>query len=123
MASSLYARHISWKVSYMILAVMAVMNLAFLFLAFRGVRFGEYGKLEDEAQQSEDGDKQQKPSEQRGPFAQTIRLKVTWILAIFLLFYVGVEVTIGGWGYTFLTTARNGDPVQMGRVSIYILFQ
>lgn len=117
MASSLYANHISWKVSYMILGGMAVLNLVLVFLAFRGVQFEEHAKSEEPNGLDERPPEQEKPDRQHGNFVQILKMKVTWILAMFLLFYVGVEVTIGGWGYTFLTMARYGDPVQMGRVS------
>lgn len=75
---------------------------------------------EDEIEEIQPGDGSQlteKPAKKHGRFIQSIKLRFTWILAFFLLFYVGIETTIGGWGYTFLTTARNGDAVQMGQVS------
>ncbi|GAB5588985.1 hypothetical protein Unana1_03885 [Umbelopsis nana] len=95
---------------------MAVLNLVLVFLAFRGVQFEEHTKSEESNGLDERPPEQEKPDRQHGNFVQILKMKVTWILAMFLLFYVGVEVTIGGWGYTFLTMARYGDPVQMGRV-------
>ncbi|KAI9290224.1 major facilitator superfamily domain-containing protein [Umbelopsis sp. AD052] len=92
-ASSLLANNLSWKVSYMILCGMAA-------------------TVENSSRVVEES----KPVQKRGTFTQVVRLKYTWIVAIFLLFYVGIETTIGGWGYTFLTVARYGDAVQMGRV-------
>jgi fucose permease len=42
--------------------------------------------------------------------------RMTLAGCIFVLFYVGVEATLGGWGYTFLTEKRSGDEISMGKV-------
>ncbi|KAH8553344.1 major facilitator superfamily domain-containing protein [Umbelopsis sp. PMI_123] len=118
-ASALLARGLSWKVSYMILCGLAVLNCICLWISFRKNPIPEHLEEDEEATQTESGedDVNEKPvSPKRGLFAQAIRLKFTWIAALFLLFYVGVETTIGGWGYTFLTVARNGNAVTMGQV-------
>jgi fucose permease len=39
---------------------------------------------------------------------------VTWILAFFLLGYVGVEVALGGWIVTFLMRVRDGGDFASG---------
>lgn len=39
--------------------------------------------------------------------ASALRLRVVWIGALFLLFYVGTEVSLGSWSYTFLTEERH----------------
>jgi fucose permease len=117
MASSLLASNLSWKVSYMILAGIAVLNCVTMWLGFRGVNIEEHEEDISDNQAGDGSNQDAKPVERRGRFSQSIRLKFTWIAAIFLLFYVGVETTIGSWGYTFLTTARNGDAIQMARVS------
>jgi fucose permease len=39
--------------------------------------------------------------------ALALRLRVVWIGALFLLFYVGSEVSLGSWSYTFLTEQRH----------------
>jgi hypothetical protein len=104
----------------MILCGLAVLNCICLWISFRKNPIPEHLEEDEEATQTESGedDVNEKPvSPKRGLFAQAIRLKFTWIAALFLLFYVGVETTIGGWGYTFLTVARNGNAVTMGQVS------
>lgn len=40
--------------------------------------------------------------------------RVTWICAIFLLGYVGIEVALGGWIVTFMIRVRNGGPFASG---------
>lgn len=42
---------------------------------------------------------------------------VTWICAIFLLGYVGVEVSLGGWLVTFMLKVRHGEPFASGLIA------
>jgi fucose permease len=47
--------------------------------------------------------------EKREPILfKALRLRAVWLGAFFLLFYVGTEVSLGSWGYSFLTVARLG---------------
>ncbi len=46
----------------------------------------------------------------------TLKLRVVWIAALFLLFYVGGEVSVGNWSYSFLTQERQQLPLQAGWV-------
>ncbi|KAF4550372.1 Bypass of stop codon-like protein 5 [Elsinoe fawcettii] len=43
--------------------------------------------------------------------------RVTWLVALFLLGYVGVEVALGGWIVVFMTRVRAGDPFDAGVVA------
>ena len=43
--------------------------------------------------------------------------RVTWLCAIFLLGYVGVEVALGGWIVTFMLRERNGSEFGSGMVA------
>jgi fucose permease len=43
--------------------------------------------------------------------------KVTWLVAIFLLTYVGVEVALGGWLVTFMLKVRGGEAFASGMVA------
>jgi fucose permease len=36
-----------------------------------------------------------------------LRTRAVWVAAAFLLFYVGLELSMGSWGYTFLTEERH----------------
>lgn len=40
--------------------------------------------------------------------------RVTWLCALFLFFYVGVEVALGGWIVTFMITVRKGGAFASG---------
>lgn len=52
-------------------------------------------------------------AEQRGKKERTlliiVKMPMVWFTALFLLFYVGVEVSLGDWGYTFLTENRGAN--------------
>lgn len=44
----------------------------------------------------------------------TLKLPIVWFAAIFLLVYVGVEVSLGNWTYSFLLGARQQGTVAAG---------
>ncbi|KAE8331069.1 cytochrome P450 [Aspergillus sergii] len=44
----------------------------------------------------------------------SLTYRVTWICAIFLFLYGGVEVAIGGWIVIFMTSIRHGSPFASG---------
>lgn len=50
---------------------------------------------------------------QQSMLQETLLQRIVYMGAPFLLFYTGVEVTIGNWGYTFLITARSTDLPKM----------
>jgi fucose permease len=45
----------------------------------------------------------------RGLFKQVMRRRVVHNVALFILIYVGLEVTIGGWTVTYVINERGGD--------------
>jgi len=47
---------------------------------------------------------------------ESLKQPVTWIVALFLLLYVGVEVSLGGWLVTFMLRVRDGEPFASGMV-------
>jgi fucose permease len=46
--------------------------------------------------------------------SQALKLRVAWLAALFLLFYVGTEVSLGSWSYSFLTEERHGEALLSG---------
>jgi fucose permease len=44
----------------------------------------------------------------------TLRLRAAWLAALFLLLYVGAEVSIGNWSYSLLTEDRGVQPLTAG---------
>ena len=49
--------------------------------------------------------------------AEAVKNKVTLLASVFLLVYVGVEVSIGGWIVVFMLNVRKGGPFASGMVS------
>ncbi|KAI9034252.1 major facilitator superfamily domain-containing protein [Hyaloraphidium curvatum] len=47
-------------------------------------------------------------------FARMVRMPLVWIAALHLLFYVGGEVTVGSWAFSFLTEVRGGSTAESG---------
>ncbi|KAL8943369.1 MAG: hypothetical protein Q9211_001008 [Gyalolechia sp. 1 TL-2023] len=52
--------------------------------------------------------------ERKGMTRLALRQKVTWICAMFLLCYVGLEVSLGGWIVNFMIRVRHGEPFSSG---------
>ncbi len=46
----------------------------------------------------------------RGDLFPALKLKATWLGALFLFFYVGVEVSLGNWSYSYLIQERQVAP-------------
>ncbi len=51
---------------------------------------------------------------QGNTLGDTLKLSVVWVAALFLLFYVGVEVSLGNWTYTFLLEDRHQNALLSG---------
>lgn len=93
-ASGLLALKLGWQATYMTwLAMALVIFLGFWFAfkrrepAVKPVSSGTGSRL----------------------LSATLRLRSVWLAAFFLLFYVGTEVSLGNWSYSFLTLARSGS--------------
>ncbi|SCV73590.1 BQ2448_7516 [Microbotryum intermedium] len=50
------------------------------------------------------------PGKDKGILRQTLENRTVWICCLFILVYVGSEVSMGGWIVTFLIDNRNGGP-------------
>ncbi|HEY0071440.1 MAG TPA: MFS transporter, partial [Chloroflexia bacterium] len=86
---------LGWNAVYLWWASVALLVLVGVWLAFRGA-----GRVRHEGGPGAGGN----------VLAATLRLRVVWIVAIFLLLYVGGEVSLGNWSYSLLTEARAVDP-------------
>jgi len=53
-------------------------------------------------------------STEKNTLASTLKRRIVWIVAFFLLFYVGTEVSLGNWSYSFLLEERHGQPLISG---------
>ena len=52
-----------------------------------------------------------------GLMREALRKRITWVCAVFLFLYVGIEVALGGWIVTFMIRVRDGGSFASGMVS------
>ncbi|KAJ5669855.1 hypothetical protein N7462_010925 [Penicillium macrosclerotiorum] len=90
-----------WYYFYYIMIGGAAIELVWCVAAFWDSKGGKSGF--SSSQSSEHG-----PVSIREVLFQNPSARVTWICAIFLLGYVGVEVALGGWIVTFMREVRHG---------------
>jgi len=51
---------------------------------------------------------------QKNVLRNMLKRRVVWLVAFFLLFYVGIEVSLGSWSYSFLIEVRHGPLLVSG---------
>ena len=90
-ASAILAIGWAWNIVYVIWVVMSLALLIGFRLFFNGVS-PERGAAKT----------------QSNVLVTALKLRVVWIAALFLLFYVGTEVSLGSWSYSFLIEERHG---------------
>jgi fucose permease len=98
-ASGLLAAQSGWNSVYLVWVALSLTVLIGFSLAFRG----QQPAIQPTA--ARDG---------RGVLMVALRLRVVWLGAFFLFFYVGTEVSLGSWSYSFLTEARHGSTLLSG---------
>ncbi|KAI7862229.1 major facilitator superfamily domain-containing protein [Spinellus fusiger] len=98
------ANDLSWKGSFIFLTCAAILNLILITIGFRNI------SLDGE----EEGDAAAEIAA-HGPIKEALLNRMTMTGAIYILVYVGLEVTLGDWGFTFLTEGRGGERVAVGR--------
>jgi fucose permease len=93
-ASGLLELKFFWTTSYFILIAIGVLVLTGITLFYGATNL----HVSDRA--SSDDSKE-------NVLFSALRLRVVWLTAAFLLFYVGAEVSMGTWSYSFLTEERH----------------
>ncbi|KAL5366459.1 major facilitator superfamily domain-containing protein [Aspergillus floccosus] len=48
--------------------------------------------------------------------AEAMKSPITWLIAVWLFVYMGVEVSVGGWVVDFMVQARHGKPYESGLI-------
>jgi len=100
-ASGLLAIGFGWNSVYIVwIAICIVLGVGVGF-AFKG-----HKRIEDE--------KAEKAETKQNVLFKALAMRIVWLAALFLLFYVGTEVSLGSWSYSFLTEERGGAPLLMG---------
>ena len=101
LASTILALSWEWNTVYLLLG-----GLSLPLVLGVGILF-DFPRSEPPASEDE-------PAVAGNVLSSTLKLPVVWIAAIFLLVYVGVEVSIGNWSYSFLLEARHQGTVLAG---------
>lgn len=94
-ASIIFVIGLHWNAVY---GVWIGMGLIFFLSAFRAFSEQNSGNISEEHKFENSA---------TGGMRQILRLPTVWIAAIFLAFYVGTEVSLGSWSYSFLTEQRH----------------
>ncbi|KAF4776108.1 major facilitator superfamily transporter [Colletotrichum scovillei] len=92
-----------WYSFYYVMIGVTAVNFVAAITAF----WGATGKIHRETHQSSTGEK-------RTTTMTVVRQPLTWLLALFLLGYVGAEVSLGGWVVTFMLRVRHAEPFLAG---------
>ncbi|KAK7039467.1 major facilitator superfamily domain-containing protein, partial [Favolaschia claudopus] len=100
-----------WSFHYLISLGIAITNTVILIWIFRL-------KTQDECLEVVgEGPIDAASTNEHSSFRQILSMKTVHLLAFFILVYVGMEVTIGGWIVTYIQDVRGGNPSTSGYVS------
>ena len=102
-ASGLIALGLPWPGVYVVWMAVSVPVALGLWLALRGER--------GEAHQDGAAGGAPKAANGGNVLASALRLRVVWLGAVFLLIYVGCELSLGNWSYSLLTQERAQAPL------------
>lgn len=97
--------HLEWYAFYYVMIGMSVSEWVLSVAAF----WTATGRVHREKHMSAAGEK-------RTTTRQVLREPITWLVALFLLGYVGVEVALGGWIVTFMLKVRHAENFAAGMV-------
>ncbi|MEO8971295.1 MAG: MFS transporter, partial [Ktedonobacteraceae bacterium] len=100
-ASGLLAIGFGWNSVYVVWICICIVLGVGVGFAFKGHRKAE----NEQTVQTE---------RERNVLFSALAMRIVWLGAFFLLFYVGTEVSLGSWSYSFLTEERHGAPLLMG---------
>jgi len=109
-ATSMVTHGYQWYEFYYLM-----IGLAFLAVVFSGTAF--WGENAEVYRCVNGGGRGGTTGKQGGRTRESMKNKVTWLIAFFLWIYVGAEVSLGGWIVTFMIRVRNGSPFDSGMVS------
>ncbi len=100
-SSFLEALHWNWNSVYLLWVGLSLVVLAGFATLFR-----QRNRAEETGMEEHTGN----------VLAASLRLRVVWLAALFLLFYVGAEVTLGTWSFSLLTEERHEPALLSGWV-------
>ncbi|KAF4570081.1 hypothetical protein EYR36_009887 [Pleurotus pulmonarius] len=92
-----------WSFHYLVSLGIALSNLMALALIFRF-------KGQEECLMAMGQSVGEKDHQEHNTFQQILSQKTVHVLAFFAFFYMGIQVTVGGWIVTFIIDVRHGGP-------------
>ncbi|CAO3642025.1 unnamed protein product [Cunninghamella blakesleeana] len=113
---------ISWRYLYVCICCFSLINI--LVISFTIKNEDEPTKHEDEEIEEEESSSSSTSSNSRNKDninqdIHPILNKVTLLCAFYILIYVGLEVTLGGWGNAYLREAKHGSDIASSQVLSY----
>ncbi|KZT62088.1 MFS general substrate transporter [Calocera cornea HHB12733] len=103
LAATFFSQATHWSFLYLITACFALVGCALISIVFRLRRMEDLLGIHANPSAEEQANRDSK-------LQQLLRFKAVHLLAFFLLFYEGLEVTIGGWIVTYITQVRGAGP-------------
>lgn len=112
---------IRWNYFYLILLGTLVINIVLTYFSFvHGVDRNAVNDPPDHSEEAaeDESDEVEQTQEVSGSLMkQALKNRLTWIMALFVLFYQGAEVSMGGWIITYLRDYRHHDYSSIGYVA------
>ena len=99
LASAILAVGLTWNFVYITWVFISIILLISVTLFFK--------RRQATTQESRSGT-------EKNVLASVLKRRIVWVVAFFLLFYVGTEVSLGNWSYSFLLEERHGLPLLSG---------
>ncbi|KIJ67634.1 hypothetical protein HYDPIDRAFT_127803 [Hydnomerulius pinastri MD-312] len=90
-----------WSFHFLVSLGISVVNSILLITVFRF-------RFQDDCLAEAGHPPGEKSTSEKAPYRQILKLKAVHLLGLFILTYVGIEVTLGGWIVTFMTDVRGG---------------
>ncbi|KAF9010235.1 MFS general substrate transporter, partial [Cyathus striatus] len=103
LVSTQFAQIRHWSFHYLVSLAIGLSNTVLLITIFRL-------KSQDECLAQIGQPAREKGNSEHSTFRQILSQRAVHLLAFFILVYVGIEVTIGGWIVTFIIDVRGGGP-------------
>jgi fucose permease len=86
-------------------------GISFLLVVGIGIVFQGNSTLRPQSQSKSSAEQ---PKKESASMLSTLKVPLVWLMAAFLLAYVGVEMTLGLWSYSFLTEVQHYTPILAG---------
>lgn len=107
--SAMVTNGIAWQRFFLIMIGLGVVSLVVTGVTFWGEDAEKYNRDHPPAEgEGENG---------AGRTRQALQSRLTYLVGLFLMLYVGVEVSLGGWIVTFMINERKGEAFASGLVS------